>query len=119
MASVQFMGFLLSQVFLVTNAFIDFRLTTEDPNHLTLECYSSVTGDIDDGATIYFFNSQSEGAQWNISSGQTFDVTPGSEGFFLCTDSDGTESEFVAIAGEGMHTGNRSNAHALFSTLRK
>lgn len=83
-------------------AFVDFRLTTEDPNHLTLECYSEVTGDVDDGATIDFFDTPSEGAAPHGNVVDTFDVTPENESFFRCTSSEGrrVKSDFVAIAGK-------------------
>ena len=83
--------------------FIDFLLTTGDPNHLTLECYSSETGDVDNGANIYFFSgpSEGEGPHGNRLSGDTFYVTPSNEAFLRCTRSDGiVQPEFVAIAGQ-------------------
>ena len=104
--------FLLVRVLLATmffpqhsasGVFIDFLLTTGDPNHLTLECYSSDTGDVDNGANIFFFNSPSEGEDphGNRLSGDTFDITPSNEQFLRCTSSDGTvQSDFVAIAGK-------------------
>jgi hypothetical protein len=83
--------------------FIDFQLTKpEDPNHLTLECYTSLTGDVDVGAVIYVFNSPGDtNPRGSVLSEQTFDITPENEGFLRCNSSDGSkQSEFVAIAGE-------------------
>jgi hypothetical protein len=85
--------------------FIDFRLTRSgDPNHLTLECYSPLTGDVDPSATIFFFNSPEDAVpHGNILSGQTRDVTPDNEAFLRCTSTVMgvvVESIFVAIAGK-------------------
>lgn len=84
-----------SALYVTSGAFIDFHLTTADPNHLTLECFSSTTGDVDLEAII---NSSRTGS---ILSGSTFDVTPMNEGFLNCTSGNGREqSNFVAIAGK-------------------
>lgn len=95
---------------LASGAFVDFQLTTEDPNHLTLECFSAVTGDVDYGSTIEFFSTPSEDAQplGNIvvesNSANIFDVTPSNEAFLRCTSSDGSvRSDFVAIAGKTLY----------------
>lgn len=95
-----FVSFLSSSYF-ASGAFIDFRLITDDPNHLTLECYSSLTGDVDLGATINFFNSASDGAEshGSILSGQQSDLTADNEAFLRCA-SGGNQSNFVAIAGK-------------------
>lgn len=97
---------------LASGAFVDFQLTTEDPNHLTLECFSAVTGDVDYGSTIEFFSTPSEDAQplGNIviesNSANIFDVTPSNEAFLRCTSSDGSvTSDFVAIAGKTLWGG--------------
>ena len=81
--------------------FIDFRLATStEPNHLTLECVSSVTGDVDRQATIFFFspNGDRDEPTGSVSSGGVFVVTPMNEAFLRCTSGD-EQSEFVAIAG--------------------
>ena len=87
---------------LASGVFIDFQLATSDPNHLTLECVSSVTGDVDREATIFFFNSpNADRLIGSIFSGGIFDVTPVNEAFLRCTSGDGREqSDFVAIAGK-------------------
>ena len=92
-------------LYLASGALIDFQLTTSDPNHLTLECFSLVTGDVDREATIFFFNSpnadRDSSATWSIPSGGIFDVTPMNETFLRCTSGDGIEqSQFAAIAGK-------------------
>ena len=93
---------LLVHLHLTSGGFIQFRLTTADPNHLTLECYNSHTALPDSGAVIQFFKNASEGAEprGNVSSGAIFNVTTENESFLRCTDSDGVQSDFVAIAGE-------------------
>ena len=85
--------------YLAFGAFIDFQLTTSNPNRLTLECISSVTGDVDSDANILFFSSPSASPTGNIFSGGTFNITPINEGFFRCT-SIMDQSDFVAIAGK-------------------
>jgi hypothetical protein len=85
--------------------FIDFRLTRPgDPNHLTLECFSPLTGDVDPSATIFFFNSTEDVVPHdNVLSGETWDVTPDNEAFLRCTSmvmGVVVESIFVAIAGK-------------------
>ena len=81
-----------------SGSFIDYKLTSDDPNNLTLECFSSTTGDVDKGATIYYSRElNSAGSRLN---GSTFVVTPENEGFFHCNTSDAEHSVFVAIAGE-------------------
>lgn len=87
-----------------SGAFIQFELTTADPNHLILECYSSFTVLLDEGAVIQFFKNASQGADphANVSSGAVFDVTAENEALLRCTSSDGNfQSDFVAIAGKG------------------
>ena len=86
---------------LASGAYIDFQLTTSDPNHLTLQCFSSRTGTIDHNATIFFFDNPSSSPSGSVFSGGTFTVTPMNEGFFRCTSGDGRDqSGFVAIAGK-------------------
>ena len=96
--------FLASCINIGSSAFIDFLITGEDSNHVTLECYSSETGDIDNGAIIEFFRSSDPNitrSHRTIFSGDTFDLTPENESFLRCTSSDGTmQSDVVAIAGE-------------------
>ena len=86
---------------LASGVFIDFRLTTSNPNHLTLECFDSGTGDVDLDAAIYFFSSPSTSPSGSILSGETSDVTPANEALLRCTSSDDRDhSDFVAIAGK-------------------
>ena len=84
---------------LASGAFIDFRLTTSDPNHLTLQCFSSLTGDVDRGTTIFLFSSPSADPVGSIISGGTFDITPMNEAFFHCISGRGI-SDFSAISGK-------------------
>ena len=85
----------------ISGSFIDYRLASDDPNNLTLECYSPITGDLDPGATIYYSRElNSAGSRLN---GSTFVVTPENEGFFHCNTSDAAQSGFVAIAGEELY----------------
>jgi hypothetical protein len=102
--------FLASCAYIVSSAFIDFQLTIEDPNHLTLECYSSETGGVDSGAVISFFSSPSPTVQphMHVRSGATFNITPENEAFLRCNSSDGrSQSPFVAIAGEREFGGSK------------
>lgn len=96
---------ILSGLLLASGVFIDFRLTTHDPNHLTLECFNDATEDIDHAATIFFFNSLNANSNseriGSIFSGGTFNITPRNEAFLRCTSGDGMmQSEFVAIGGK-------------------
>ena len=104
MSLLVFMFVLLSVLYIrdASGAIMDFELITNDSNYLTLECYSSLTGDLDRGAIIDFFSSPNEDSHMNTSSGGIFDVTPSNEGFFRCTSShdDDEKSEYVAIAGK-------------------
>ena len=76
-----------------------------DPNHLTLECIDDLTGRLDNGAMIHFFNRASDGVipHGSLSvgaAGAIFHVTPRNEAFIRCTSSDGSgKSQFLAIAG--------------------
>ena len=89
---------------LAFGASIELRLTTNDPNHLTLECFSSVTGDLIPEATIFFFSSPSVTLVGSVRSGGTVDVTPMNEGFFRCVSSDGSDrSDLVPISGKWLH----------------
>lgn len=103
MLSFKLLLIFLSGIRLASGTFIDFQLTTSDPNHLTLQCFSALTEDIDPFATISLFNSAdgNSSATRSIFSGGTLDVTPMNEGFLRCTSGDGMEqSKLVAIAGE-------------------
>lgn len=91
-------------------SFIQFEVATEeDRNSLMLECYNSRTADLDETAVIQFFKNASEGAEpcRNVSSGVRFNVTMDNESFLRCTDSDGVQSEFVAIAGKDRSVSSR------------
>lgn len=85
-----------------SGASVDFQLATADPNHLTLECYSRTTGDVDVGATIEFFANEDAASHGSLVVPATFDIEPDTEAFFRCTSSDDTssQSDFVAIAGK-------------------
>ena len=103
-----------SLFYFAEGAFIDFHFSSSDPNHLTLECFSSVTGDVDRQATIFLFspNGDRDEPTGRVFSGAIFDVTPMNEAFLRCT-SGVEQSEFVAIAGMclelkgGMDTGEQ------------
>ena len=109
MSLLVFMFVLLSVLYIrdASGAFMDYILINNDPNYLTLECYSSLTGYLDKGAVIDFFSSPNEDSHMNTSSGGIFNVTPSNEGFFRCTSShdDDKKSDYVAIAGKWMYTG--------------
>ena len=101
MQSLTLLSIFLPGLYLASGIFIDFHLTTSDPNHLTLECISSETGVVDRDATIFLFNGQSPTPIGSVFSGGTFDITPTNEALFRCTSGDGMEqSAFVAIAGK-------------------
>ena len=91
-----------SLFYFADGAFVDFQLATSTKlNRLTLECVSSVTGDVDRLATVYFFspNGDRDEPTGSVFSGGIFDFTPMNEAFLRCTSGDGEQSEFVAIAG--------------------
>ena len=87
-----------SLFYFAEGAFVDF--TSTEPNHLTLECVSSVTGDVDRQADIFLFspNGDRDEPTGRVFSGGIFDVNPMNEAFLRCTSGD-EQSEFVAIAG--------------------
>ena len=88
---------------LTSAALFDFELLTDDPNRLTLECYSEETGWPDNDAVIGLYKTASEGEVpcRNVTSGAVYNVTAETEVFFRCTGSDGSSQPgFSAIAGE-------------------
>ena len=90
-----------SLFYFAEGAFIEFQVAiSTEPNRLTLECVSSVTGDVDPEATIFFFspNGDIDEPTGRVFSGGIFVVTPMNEAFLRCTSGD-EQSEFVAIAG--------------------
>ena len=98
---VLFLNYFGSLCYFAAGALVDFKLgTSTEPNLLTLECVSSVTGDVDPEATIFFFspNGDRNEPTGRIFSGGIFDITPMNEAFLRCTSGD-EQSEFVAIAG--------------------
>ena len=97
---VLFLSYFGSLCYFAVGSFIDFQLATSDPNSLTLECVSSVTGDVDPEATIFFFspNGDIDEPTGRVFSGGMFDITPMNEALLRCT-SGNEESEVVAIAG--------------------
>ena len=91
-------------LYLASGTIINFRTDAVDPNELVIECYDSVLGTIDSGATIdFFFPGASAPHRSSLSTGNTglpHTVTPANEALLRCTASDGTDqSERVAIAG--------------------
>ena len=105
---------LLSLYFsLVSSTFLDFRLENVDPNELILECYDSVSGTIDSGATIdFFFPGASVPHMSSLTgpsnTGLPHTVTPVNEAFLRCTASDGSGDMSVEVAIAGMKQIERS-----------
>ena len=94
--------------YLASGTFLDFRLENVDQNELIFECYDSVSGTIDSGATIdFFFPGASTPHMSSLTgpsnNGLLHTVTPANEAFLRCTASDGSGDMSVRVAIAGMY----------------